>query len=383
MAENKSQLQGLHRMKFTGKSSEYFFIWLTNIFLITITLGVYSAWATVREHRYFYNHMELDGEKFDYHAQPLQILIGRLLVVAGIVILFFLLKMAPKQGLAVLLLLMALIPWGIIHNWRYNAVMSSYRGVRFNYTCRVLRTYWVLMLCPALLGAGVYTALAVLAGISSIFGYAIMLLTVVILIVPALALINGILCAMQYDLYVKNMYFGHSPFVVKLKKLSFIKIYLVSWSIIILFLISSLVLDRTFYISLYQTVVLGRVFDVLSLLQDHGGILLLNMFVLLFSFLIANSYYTVAQRNYLYNQMTLNTNIRFHSSVKMFPYMWLILSNSLMTVLTLGFAFPVAKVRFARYMADCTAVEGDLSTLDTATQQMTENSAEVEVVAMV
>ncbi|MDU3936273.1 MAG: DUF898 family protein, partial [Serratia liquefaciens] len=77
MAENKSQLQGLHRMKFTGKSSEYFFIWLTNIFLITITLGVYSAWATVREHRYFYNHMELDGEKFDYHAQPLQILIGR------------------------------------------------------------------------------------------------------------------------------------------------------------------------------------------------------------------------------------------------------------------------------------------------------------------
>lgn len=167
-------------------------------------MGVYSAWATVREHRYFYNHMELDGEKFDYHAQPLQILIGRLLVVAGIVILFFLLKMAPKQGLAVLLLLMALIPWGIIHNWRNNAVMSSYRGVRFNYTCRVLRTYWVLMLCPALLGAGVYTALAVLAGISSIFGYAIMLLTVVILIVPALALINGILCAMQYDLYVKT-----------------------------------------------------------------------------------------------------------------------------------------------------------------------------------
>jgi uncharacterized membrane protein YjgN (DUF898 family) len=143
------------------------------------------------------------------------------------------------------------------------------------------------------------------------------------------------------------------------------------------------VLGRTFYISLYQTVVLGRVFDVLSLLQDNGGILLLNMFVLLFGILIANSYYTVAQRNYLYNQMTLNTNIRFHSSVKMFPYMWLILSNSLMTVLTLGFAFPVAKVRFARYMANCTAVEGDLSTLDTATHQMTENSAEVEAVAMV
>ena len=132
MTSNTSQPLGLHRIKFHGKGGEYFAIWLVNALLTIVTLGIYSAWATVRRRRYFYGNTELDGDRFDYHAQPLQILKGRLLVIGGLIVFYILLAVTPLLGLLALLVLLALLPWIVIRSWRYNAIMSSYRGVRFN-----------------------------------------------------------------------------------------------------------------------------------------------------------------------------------------------------------------------------------------------------------
>ena len=45
-----------HQIKFHGDGGNYFAIWLVNIFLSVITLGIYSAWAKVRTYRYFYGN---------------------------------------------------------------------------------------------------------------------------------------------------------------------------------------------------------------------------------------------------------------------------------------------------------------------------------------
>ena len=55
---------------FTGKASEYFGIWIVNIILSVITLGIYSAWAKVRNKRYFYGNTKLNGSSFSYLASP-------------------------------------------------------------------------------------------------------------------------------------------------------------------------------------------------------------------------------------------------------------------------------------------------------------------------
>ena len=65
--------------KFHGKSGEYFRIWIVNVVLSILTLGIYSAWAKVRNKRYFYSNTELDGSTFEYLANPIAILKGRLL----------------------------------------------------------------------------------------------------------------------------------------------------------------------------------------------------------------------------------------------------------------------------------------------------------------
>ena len=66
----------MHRFRFTGDASEYFGIWIVNLFLSIVTLGIYSPWAKVRKKRYFYGHTWVADSNFEYHGNPIAILEG-------------------------------------------------------------------------------------------------------------------------------------------------------------------------------------------------------------------------------------------------------------------------------------------------------------------
>jgi Zn-dependent protease with chaperone function len=70
-------------LRFRGRTGEYFRIWIVNLGLTLVTLGIYSAWAKVRTRRHLYGNLTLDGSRFEYAADPVKILIGRLIVAAG------------------------------------------------------------------------------------------------------------------------------------------------------------------------------------------------------------------------------------------------------------------------------------------------------------
>ncbi|MFV8907731.1 DUF898 family protein [Serratia fonticola] len=373
-----------HQIYFRGTGGEYFAIWLVNILLTVITLGIYSAWATVRRRRYFYGNTELNGDRFDYHAQPMQILKGRLLVIGAVILFYILLFISPLLGMIAMLALLALIPWIIIRSWRYNAIMSSYRGVRFNYLCQTGRAYWVLLFCPILLVIGLYAVMIVLGLIGSSLGSptAILVLAAitVILFVPMLAAINGILATLQHDLYVNNLRFGTLPFVAEFKKAEFIKIALFSLLIFLPFLVIALVLVGSFFVSLFQMALFGGMSDAMLQAQmaNNIGSLFMMMLVLLLGVMVSSSYMVVAQRNYVFNQTTLQGEVKLRSSMQTLPYMGLLITNSLITVFSLGLAAPVAHVRHARYIAESTQVEGDLSLLSVQAHHDTANTAIAE-----
>ena len=65
--------------EFTGTAAEYFKIWIVNIVLSIATLGIYSAWAKVRKERYFYGNTWVNGSSFQYTADPIKILKGRII----------------------------------------------------------------------------------------------------------------------------------------------------------------------------------------------------------------------------------------------------------------------------------------------------------------
>ncbi|HET7062745.1 MAG TPA: DUF898 family protein, partial [Rudaea sp.] len=68
-----------HQFEFRGAEREYFNIWIVNLALTILTLGIYSAWAKVRTERYFYANTRVAGTPFEYLARPLPILKGRII----------------------------------------------------------------------------------------------------------------------------------------------------------------------------------------------------------------------------------------------------------------------------------------------------------------
>ncbi|MBI5107372.1 MAG: DUF898 domain-containing protein [Rhodocyclales bacterium] len=118
-------------LRFTGEAGEYFRIWIVNVCLSILTLGIYSAWAKVRRKRYFYGNTLLRDASFEYLAEPTAILKGRFIVI-GILMAFGLVAELLKTNLLGLLYIVA-IPYVVIKAARFNAVNSAYRGVRFSF----------------------------------------------------------------------------------------------------------------------------------------------------------------------------------------------------------------------------------------------------------
>jgi uncharacterized membrane protein YjgN (DUF898 family) len=120
--------------EFRASGAEYFRIWIVNLLLTIVTLGIYSAWAKVRRLRYFYGNTFLDGHSFEYHGQPLAILKGRLIVFGAYAAFFVLVEFAPLAGLALIPLALFGVPWIVQRARLFQMRMTSYRHLRFNFT---------------------------------------------------------------------------------------------------------------------------------------------------------------------------------------------------------------------------------------------------------
>jgi len=139
-----------HRLEFHGTAGEYFRIWIVNVALSLLTLGIYSAWAKVRTERYFYGNTRLDGIPFEYSAQPIPILRGR--IVAAVLFGAYLLtaQFAPIWNLAVIAVILAITPLIVVGGLRFRARYSAWRGIHFRFAGRKGAAYALFLGWPLL-----------------------------------------------------------------------------------------------------------------------------------------------------------------------------------------------------------------------------------------
>ncbi|MBB3120554.1 YjgN family protein [Pseudoduganella violacea] len=121
------------KLEFSATGSEYFRIWIVNLLLSIVTLGIYSAWAKVRSNQYFYSSTRLDGSSFEYHGNPKAILKGRILaliLVGGYNLAF---KISPLLGLAMMVAVAIVMPVLVWRSMQFKLYNTSYRGIRFGF----------------------------------------------------------------------------------------------------------------------------------------------------------------------------------------------------------------------------------------------------------
>jgi uncharacterized membrane protein YjgN (DUF898 family) len=140
-----------YAFEFTASASEYFRIWIVNLFLTIITFGIYAAWAKVRTRRYIWANVSLAGHPFTFHGRPAAILKGNL-IIAGIFILYAATKrFEPVVAGAIFIIFGFVFPFLVYKSLRFNAHNTSYRNIRFRFLGRVREAYETYLLFAGIL----------------------------------------------------------------------------------------------------------------------------------------------------------------------------------------------------------------------------------------
>jgi len=322
-----------HQFEFKGNTKEYFGIWIVNVLLSIVTLGIYGAWAKVRDKKYMYGNTQLDGHSFDYHATGKQIFIGRIIVAAFLLFLGILSAINPILYLLGVLILLALVPMIIVRALRFNARVSSYRNVRFDFVGEVGEAFVTYFLLP----------------IANVF---------------SLYLCSPFLTRASHKFTTNNALYGDRPMKFKAN----IGQYYIPFGIAIAVAIGGTIL---------LTVLLGGAMAGMSgTLQDlqtsadssdfdpaqMGGLIAAIMSFYLGIFLVlvpASLLYRAWVRNIHLNNTVLDDRHQFQSTVHPGRFIWIVVSNTIVSIVSLGLMVPWARIRLARYMASVTAVHSE------------------------
>ncbi|OPY01831.1 MAG: Inner membrane protein YjgN [Syntrophorhabdus sp. PtaB.Bin047] len=135
-----------HAFRFTGTAGEYFRIWIVNLFLTVITLGVYAAWAKVRTRRYIWANIDLAGHPFTFHGRPVAILRGNL-IIAGLFIAYIAVdRFEPTVAGTLVIVFTFVFPFLVCKSLRFNAHNTSYRNIRFHFQGTLRESYETYLL---------------------------------------------------------------------------------------------------------------------------------------------------------------------------------------------------------------------------------------------
>ena len=141
-------------IKFHGKAGDYFGLVFVNSLLKMITLGIYSPWAKVRELQYFYGNTELAGGGFQFTANPLRMLLPRILAFVLFVVYmlsdYLFASVAWMIFLGFFVAYIVLSPLLILQIASFRLRHSMWRGVRFNFNRDYAGAYRVYF-APSLL----------------------------------------------------------------------------------------------------------------------------------------------------------------------------------------------------------------------------------------
>jgi uncharacterized membrane protein YjgN (DUF898 family) len=312
-----SSARAPEQLHFTGSGAEYFGIWIVNLLLTIVTLGIYSAWAKVRRLQYFYRHTEVAGSSFDFHGSPTRILIGRVIALGMLFAYNYSVRLQSALTIVILAAIAFVMPWLLRNSFRFRLYNTSWRGTRFHFRGTVARAYRVFLLN----------------------GF----LALITLYVMA-PFVHQRLKAYQHD----NSWFGRTRCSFHARAGQFYLIYLLLLGAIVVFwLVIGFSGVGGALASLFQA-------------QRHGGhsnpqaffrvMAILYGAVILMAVSIGPVFHALIT-NLIWNNTRLGEH-RIECNMSPLVLIWITASNFVLVVVTLGLFIPWAMVRLARFQLE-------------------------------
>ena len=347
---------------FTGKTAEYSKIWIKNLLLTIITLGVYSAWAGVITRKYFYKNTHIDNNSFNFTANPKYIAITRIFIIVFIAMFLLLYKYKITEYQMFLIyfgFLFIIHPLMMIGSYRFNANKSTYRGTNFTFKGNFIN----ILLINSL-------PLITLVFFSFFPVSEFILYCLFILILPFVEVLNR-----KY--FINNLSYGSSKFSLNLRFRSYYYIYIsrfilcIPLAAVIIFL-SPLISPILYWLSKIFSLIVE--FDIRLNHEIDDPIIdqmIRNSFVMPYLFYDYYAYYVSAFfamplifKHIVSIPIQIHTidntkleNIEFHFNYNInsrINMLWLAITNLFVIILTCGLAIPWTRIRNARYKANNT-----------------------------
>ncbi|MQW93177.1 DUF898 family protein [Acinetobacter wanghuae] len=303
------RLNKIQRFGFHGTGLEYFGIWIVNIVLMIVTLGLYSPWAKVRRLRYFYGNTELIQRRFDFTGIPSKILKGRLIALAIYFAISVISNLSVKWMLIGLLVVYLAVPWLLRATIRFNARNSKFSNARFYFSGSNKQAYWIF------------------------FKSMVLFLLTAGLIFPVLLLFYKRYC---FD----HLYAGQLKFRFTATWLDFMKavyvpvLALMAFSVMLLMSVGMPKLGNVMY-------------DPVAL-SGLVGLIALAYVVLLFVF-----WPWIQARIFMatWNNVVLSRS-KFQTDCSQVTFVWIVISNWVLRIISLGLLTPWAAIRIYRYKVE-------------------------------
>jgi uncharacterized membrane protein YjgN (DUF898 family) len=336
--------------QFNGSGGEYFKIWIVNLCLTILTLGIYSAWAKVRRNRYFYGNTQVAGSGFDYVANPVSILKGRLIAVA------FFIGLSVSQHISMtvygvlLLVFLVLLPWLIVRSMAFRARNTAWRNIRFGFDGTYGQAFTIFFLLPLVpLALMIAPTLYVVPDNPASIGRLLVPMGIGMLLMTAMA---PYLLYRQKRWLVEHSGFGGDRFYFDGAALDFYKIF----GVMLLILIGIVVAVSVLAGVGAAGVILGGAAGGETGPQGALGasffglmMVVYGLFLLGYTFMFA--YFKARTANIVYGGSSIEGH-GFMADLSAWGLFKVYLVNILAIIFTLGLFIPWAKVRTARYTAD-------------------------------
>ena len=335
-----------HPLEFTGSGGEYFRVWIVNVLLSIVTLGFYTPLARRRTAQYFYGHTLVADSPLEFTAQTRRMLVGFILFVG----MYAAFKLAAETGqdtaVTVMLIGGALLApyfWGSAMRFRFNA--TRWRGVRLQFTARwgeVYRASWPAFLLALFWSGGLALFGALMpeakggAGVGRAFA------------VLGATLLLSLLCAIRLEYNYKSLMvargrIGGQPGRWKPQFSDFVRIWLATVGV---FLVAVAL------VTVLLVLGVGGSFALLKGMKEGGakavlvGIAIgaLSLFLLFLASAPARAYREARMFQLVWNNIGVSHVARFKCGLKPWRYVGLRVKNVLLTLLTLGFYRPFARV---------------------------------------
>ena len=146
-----------HPVEFTGSGREYFRVWIVNLLLSIVTLGLYTPWARRRTAQYFYSHTHVAGSPLEFVAETRRMVFG-FLAFAGLYLAYQMALETGQQLAAGLLFfgfaVLAPFLWASAMRFRLGA--TRWRGIRLAFTASWKEVY--IASWPVFAIAAIWTA---------------------------------------------------------------------------------------------------------------------------------------------------------------------------------------------------------------------------------